>query len=158
MAARPYAERMQIVVETFAGAAWSSHPRFHPRAEGKTSCSSTPLIAACAVALTPPCSVPRPKKSGSLAVGNRWISSCGKKGRLSRCFVNLPCVTHLDMFTRQVAYAQAQEVAEKLLTAYEQEGYQSGPGDLQSLPLAMVQQVTILRLLPLSTVEDVEAF
>jgi F-type H+-transporting ATPase subunit gamma len=86
------------------------------------------------------------------------IIAVGKKGRdflLYRQFALRE--TYLELFTRQVTYAQVQEIAGKLLAAYEQEGYRQVLVVYNRFRSAMVQQVTILRLLPLSILEDVEA-
>jgi F-type H+-transporting ATPase subunit gamma len=160
MAARPYAERMQIVVEHLQARVQSTaHPLLTPRAEGKTLLLVNTSDRGLCGGFNATVQRAAAEKIRELGGGEQVdIIAVGKKGRDFLTFRQFTLrETYLDMFTRQVAYAQAQEVAEKLLTAYEQEGYRQVLVIYNRFRSAMVQQVTILRLLPLSTVEDVEA-
>jgi F-type H+-transporting ATPase subunit gamma len=160
MAARPYAERIQIVVEHLQARVRSTaHPLLTPRAEGKTLLLVNTSDRGLCGGFNATVQRAAAEKIRELGGGEQVdIVAIGKKGRDFLTFRQFSLrETYLDMFTRQVAYAQAQEVAEKLLTAYEHEGYRQVLVIYNRFRSAMVQQVTILRLLPLSTVEDVEA-
>jgi F-type H+-transporting ATPase subunit gamma len=160
MAARPYAERMQIVVEHLqARVRLAAHPLLTPRTEGKTLLLVNTSDRGLCGGFNATVQRAAAEKIRELGGGEQVdIIAVGKKGRDFLAFRQFTLrEAYLDMFTRQVAYAQAQEVAEKLLTAYEHEGYRQVLVVYNRFRSAMVQQVTILRLLPLSTVEDVEA-
>jgi F-type H+-transporting ATPase subunit gamma len=160
MAARPFAERMQIVVEHLQARVRSAaHPLLTPRTEGKTLLLVNTSDRGLCGGFNATVQRAAAEKIRELGGGEQVdIIAVGKKGRDFLMFRQFTLrEAYLDMFIRQVTYAQAQEVAEKLLTAYEQEGYRQVLVIYNRFRSAMVQQVTILRLLPLSTVEDVEA-
>jgi F-type H+-transporting ATPase subunit gamma len=160
MAARPYAERMQVVVEHLqARVRLTAHPLLTPRAAGKTLLLVITSDRGLCGGFNATVQRAAADKIRELGGGEQVdIIAVGKKGRdflLYRQFALRE--TYLELFTRQVTYAQAQEIAQKLLTAYEQEGYRQVLVVYNRFRSAMVQQVTILRLLPLSILEDVEA-
>jgi F-type H+-transporting ATPase subunit gamma len=160
MAARPFAERMQIVVEHLQARVRSAvHPMLTPRAEGKTLLLVNTSDRGLCGGFNATVQRAAAEKIRELGGGEQVdIIAVGKKGRDFLMFRQFTLrEAYLDMFTRQVTYAQAQEVAKQLLTAYEQEGYRQVLVIYNRFRSAMVQQVTILRLLPLSTVDDVEA-
>jgi F-type H+-transporting ATPase subunit gamma len=159
MAARPYAEHLQIVVEHLqARVRPTSHPLLTPRPEGKTLllvitsdrglCGGFNGNVQRAVA----------EKIRELSGEQVDIIAIGKKGRDFLTYRQLPLrEAYTEVFLRQVTYDLAKEIAAKLLSAYEQEGYQQVLVAYNRFRSAMVQQVTILRLLPLSTLTDVDA-
>jgi F-type H+-transporting ATPase subunit gamma len=160
MAARPYAERMQVVVEHLqARVRLTAHPLLTPRVTGKTLLLVITSDRGLCGGFNAAVQRAAADKIRELGGGEQVdIITVGKKGRdflLYRQFALRE--TYLELFTRQVTYAQARELAEKLLTAYEQEGYRQVLVVYNRFRSAMVQQVTILRLLPLSILEDDEA-
>jgi F-type H+-transporting ATPase subunit gamma len=92
------------------------------------------------------------------AAGEVDIITVGKKGRDFLTYRQLPLhETYIELFLRQVTYEQAQDVAAKLLRAYLEEAYRQVLVLYNRFRSAMSQQPTVLRLLPMSTLEDVEA-
>jgi F-type H+-transporting ATPase subunit gamma len=159
MAARPYAEHMQVVVEHLrARVRPTAHPLLTPRVEGKTLLLVLTSDRGLCGGFNS--SVQRAAAEQIRELGATQVDSMalGKKGRDFLTYRQLPVrAAYTELFVRQVAYEQAQEVALKLLTAYEQEAYQQVLVVYNRFRSAMVQQVTILRLLPLSTQDSVEA-
>jgi F-type H+-transporting ATPase subunit gamma len=159
LAARPFAERLQIVVEHLqARIRATAHPLLTPRHEGKTLllvitsdrglCGGFNGNVQRAVA----------EKIRELGGEQVDIIAIGKKGRDFLTYRQLPLKeSYTEVFTRQVSYEHAKEVSAKLLSAYEQEGYRQLLLAYNRFRSAMVQQVAIVRLLPLSPLEDVDA-
>lgn len=161
MGTRPYAERMGFVVEHLqARVRPSAHPLLTPRDEGKT------LL----VLLTSDRGLCGGFNSNAqrLAVeqlrqlreaGEVDIIAIGKKGRDFLSYRQYEVMeSHIEMFLRQVAQEQAQEIAAKLLEAYEgDEPYRQVVVIYNKFRSAISQQPTALRLLPISTLEDAEA-
>src|SRR5262249_44946922 len=82
----------------------------------------------------------------------------GKKGRGFFAYRHIDMRTaYTDLFVRQVAYEQARELAVQLLQAYEQEGYREVLVIYNRFRSAIQQQVTTLRLLPLTAHTTAEA-
>jgi F-type H+-transporting ATPase subunit gamma len=159
MSARPYAERMQVVVEHLQTRVRAAvHPLLMPRTEGKTLLLVITSDRGLCGGFNATVQRAAAEKIRELGGGEQVdIITVGKKGRdflMFRQFVLRE--SYLELFTRQVTYAQAKEIADKLLTAYEAEGYRQVLVIYNRFRSAMVQQVTILRLLPLSTLEDAE--
>jgi F-type H+-transporting ATPase subunit gamma len=160
MSARPYSERMQVVVEHLqARVRVGVHPLLAPRSEGKTLLLVITSDRGLCGGFNATVQRAAAEKIRELGGGAEVdIIAVGKKGRDFLTFRQFSLrETYLDLFIRQVTYAQAKEIAEKLLTAYEQEDYRQVLVVYNRFRSALVQQVTILRLLPLSTLDDVEA-
>ena len=160
MAARPYAERMQVVVEHLqARVRLTAHALLTPRSEGKTLLLVITSDRGLCGGFNGTVQRATADKIRELGGGEQVdIIAVGKKGRDFLTYRQFALrETYLELFTRQVTYAQAKEIADKLITAYEQEGYRQVLVVYNRFRSAMVQQVTILRLLPLSTLEDSEA-
>jgi F-type H+-transporting ATPase subunit gamma len=160
MSARPYSERMQVVVEHLqARVRVTTHPLLAPRSEGKTLLLVITSDRGLCGGFNATVQRAAAEKIRQLGGGAEVdIIAVGKKGRDFLTFRQFSLrETYLDLFIRQVTYAQAKEIAEKLFTAYEQEDYRQVLVVYNRFRSAMVQQVTILRLLPLSALDDVEA-
>ncbi|HEY7492048.1 MAG TPA: ATP synthase F1 subunit gamma [Candidatus Tectomicrobia bacterium] len=165
MTARPYAERIQMVVEHLqARVRPTAHPLLTPRTEGKTLLLVLTSDRGLCGGFNSSVQRAAAEKIRELGGTQVDLMALGKKGRDFLTYRQVPLrEAHVELFLRQVAYEQAKEMAARLLTAYEQEGYQQVLVIYNRFRSAMVQQVTILRLLPLSTetsaaAEPVEPF
>jgi F-type H+-transporting ATPase subunit gamma len=159
MAARPYAEHIQMVVEHLqARVRPTAHPLLTPRTEGKTLLLVLTSDRGLCGGFNSNVQRAAAEKIRELSGTQVDLIALGKKGRDFLTYRQLPLrEAHTELFLRQVAYEQAKEVAARLLTAYEQEGYRQVLVIYNRFRSAMVQQVTILRLLPLSTEASAEA-
>lgn len=160
MSARPYAERLQgLMTQLDTRLRPTAHPLLMPRTEGKTLlvvvtsdrglCGGfNANVQRAAVELIR-------RLGGNPAVD---VIAIGKKGRdfLGYRHIELRA-SHTDMFIRQVAYEQAQELATQLLQAYEEDGYREVLVLYNRFRSAMQQQVTTLRVLPLSAHTEADA-
>ena len=158
-AARPFAERMQVVVEHLqARVRLTAHPLLTPRTEGKTLLLVVTSDRGLCGGFNGNVQRAVAEKVRELGGDEVDIIAIGKKGRDFLTFRRLPVrEAYIDLFLRQVAYEQAKEIAVKLISAYETEGYRQVLVAFNRFRSAMVQQVTLLRLLPLSTLDDAEA-
>jgi len=159
-ATRPYAERMGFVVEHLqARIRPTAHPLLTPRAEGKTLLLMiTSDRGLCGGFNTNVQRLALEQLRQLSAAGEVDIITVGKKGRDYLTYRQFPLhETYIELFSRQVAYEQAQDVAAKLLHAYLEEAYRQVLVLYNRFRSAMSQQPTVLRLLPMSTLEDVEA-
>ena len=92
------------------------------------------------------------------------VIAIGKKGRDFLAYRRIDLrMAYTDLFVRQVAYEQARDLAVQLIQAYEEEGYREVLVIYNRFRSAIQQQVTTLRLLPLSAhttteTEPAEAF
>ncbi|GIX45802.1 MAG: ATP synthase gamma chain [Candidatus Tectimicrobiota bacterium] len=161
LAARPYAERMQQVIERLnARVRPTAHPLLTPRTEGKTLLVLVTSDRGLCGGFN--ANVQRAAIEQLHALGGIEhvdLIAIGKKGRDFLTYRHYPLRQALvERFVRQVLYPQAQEVAHELLAAYEQEGYRQVRVVYNSFRSALRQQVSVLRLLPLSphTSPDVE--
>jgi F-type H+-transporting ATPase subunit gamma len=159
MAARPYAERIEMVVEHLqARVRPTAHPLLTPRTEGKTLLLVLTSDRGLCGGFNSGVQRAAAEKIRELSGTQVDLIALGKKGRDFLTYRQLPLrEAHTELFLRQVAYEQAKEVAAKLIAAYEQEGYRQVLVIYNRFRSAMVQQVTILRLLPLSTQASAEA-
>ena len=159
MAARPYAEHMQVVVQHLqARVRPTAHPLLTPRPEGKTLLLVLTSDRGLCGGFNSNVQRAAAEKIRELGATQVDSIALGKKGRDFLTYRQLPVrEAYTELFVRQVAYEQAREVALKLLAAYEHEGYQQVLVVYNRFRSAMVQQVTILRLLPLSTQVSAEA-
>jgi F-type H+-transporting ATPase subunit gamma len=159
-ATRPYAERMGFVVEHLqARIRPTAHPLLTPRAEGKTLLLLiTSDRGLCGGFNTNVQRLALEQLRQLSAAGEVDIVTVGKKGRDYLTYRQFPLhETYIELFLRQVTYEQAQDVAAKLLRAYLEEAYRQVLVLYNRFRSAMSQQPTVLRLLPMSTLEDVEA-
>jgi F-type H+-transporting ATPase subunit gamma len=159
-ATRPYAERMGFVVEHLqARIRPTAHPLLTPRAEGKTLLLMiTSDRGLCGGFNTNVQRLALEQLRQLSAAGEVDIITVGKKGRDYLTYRRFPLhETYIELFLRQVTYEQAQDVAAKLLRAYLEEAYRQVLVLYNRFRSAMSQQPTVLRLLPMSTLEDVEA-
>ena len=159
-AARPYAERTQIVVEHLqARVRTTAHPLLTPRTEGKTLLTVVTSDRGLCGGFNGNVQRATAEKIRELGGASQVdVIALGKKGR---DFLNFRQFhmreAHIEMFLRQVAYEQAQDIAQTLLEAYEREAYRQVLVIYNRFRSAMVQQVTILQLLPMTTLDDPEA-
>lgn len=158
-AARPFAERTQLVVEHLqARVRPTAHVLLTPRPEGKTLLLSVTSDRGLCGAFNGNVQRATAEKIRELGGDEVDVITIGKK---ARDFLRYRQVelhdAYIELFLRQVAYEQAQEMAAKLLAAYETEAYRHVLVVYNRFRSAMTQQVTILQLLPMSTVTDVEA-
>ena len=161
MATRPYAERMGFVVEHLqARVRPSAHPLLTPRAEGKTLLVLlTSDRGLCGGFNSNVQRLALEQLRQLREAGEVDIIAIGKKGRDFLSYRQYEVMeSHTEMFLRQVAQEQAQEIAAKLLEAYEgDEPYRQVVAIYNKFRSAISQQPTALRLLPISTLEDAEA-
>ena len=159
-AARPYSERMQLVVEHLeARVQAGSHPLLTPRTEGKTLLVVITSDRGLCGGFNGNVQRATAEKIRQLGEGEQIdIIAIGKKGRDFLTYRQFDLrETYIEQFTRQVDYEQAQEIAQKLLTIYEQEAYRQVLVVSNRFRSAMLQLVAILQLLPMSTLADAEA-
>lgn len=158
-AARPYAERMQVVVEHLqTRVRVTSHALLRPRQEGKTLLVVVTSDRGLCGGFNGNVQRAVAEKLREMSGEQVDMIAVGKKGRDFLTFRQLPVrESYTELFVRQVTYDQAKEIAAKLLSAYETEGYRQVLVAYNRFRSAMVQQVVILRLLPLSVAADAEA-
>jgi F-type H+-transporting ATPase subunit gamma len=153
MAARPYSEHLhQLIAQLDTRVQSRAHPLLTPREEGKTLLvvvtSDRGLCGGFNANVQRAAAELVRQHGGSAAVD---VIAVGRKGRdfLTYRRINLR-MAYTDLFVRQVAYEQARELAVQLLQAYEQEGYREILVIYNRFRSAIQQQVTTVRLLPLS--------
>ena len=159
VAARPYAERIQLVVEHLqARVRPTAHPLLTPRPEGKTLLLSVTSDRGLCGGFNGNVQRATAEKLRELGADEVDIITVGKKGRDFLRYRQIELRdAYIELFLRQVAYEQAQEMAAKLLTAYETEPVRHVLVVYNRFRSAMTQQVAILQLLPMSTLTDWEA-
>jgi F-type H+-transporting ATPase subunit gamma len=160
IAARPYAERTQLVVEHLqARVRPTAHVLLTPRSEGKTlllAVTSDRGLCGGFNGNVQRATAEKLRELGGAAQVD--VVTVGKKARDFLTYRQFELrEAYIELFIRQVAYEQAKELADKLLTAYEQESYRQVLVVSNRFRSAMLQQVTILQLLPMSTLTDAEA-
>lgn len=153
MAARPYSEHLhQLIAQLDTRVQSRVHPLLTPREEGKTLLvvvtSDRGLCGGFNANVQRAAAELVRQRGGNAAVD---VIAVGRKGRDFLTYRRIDLRTaYTDMFVRQVAYEQARELAVQLLQAYEQEGYREVLVLYNRFRSAIQQQVTTLRLLPLS--------
>ena len=160
MATRPYAERMEYVVEHLeARVRPGVHPLLMPRETGKTLLVVLTSDRGLCGGFNGNVQRLALEQINTLgASGEVDIISIGRKGRDFLTYRGIDMrETHIEMFLRQVTYEQARDIASRLLQAYEEEDYRQVMVIYNRFNSAISQQVTALRLLPMSGVEDPEA-
>lgn len=181
MAARPYSERLLQVLEHVNARVHSDiHPLLTPRAEGKTLLvvvTSDRGLCGGFNSNVQRAALETVQRLGGNA--NVDVIVIGRKGRdfLNYRHIEMHAI-HVEMFARQVAYEQAQQMAAELLAAYERKpsgsaddtyGYQDAGADAET-PIykevlviynrfrsAVQQEVTTLQLLPMRGHEEAES-
>lgn len=158
MATRPYAERMELVVEHVQARVHATvHPLLTPRADGKTLLAVLTSDRGLCGGFNSNVQRAALEQIRQLSDAEQVdIIAIGRKGREFLTYRQMDLrETYVEMFLRQVTYAQAQEVAAKLLTAYEEEQYRQVLVVYNRFRSAIHQQVTVLRLLPMSMLESI---
>jgi len=166
MAARPYSERLlQLLEHLDARVKPTIHPLLTPRTEGKTLLVVVTSDRGLCGGFNTNIQRAALEQIRQLGGGNEVdIIAIGKKGRDFLTYRQfLLRESHIELFVRQVLYEQARELAQKLLTVYEEEQYRQVLVVFNRFRSAMQQQATTFRLLPLSAhteteVEPTEAF
>jgi F-type H+-transporting ATPase subunit gamma len=158
MAARPFAEHLQVVVEHLqARVRATAHPLLTPRSEGKTLLLVITSDRGLCGGFNGNVQRAVVEKLRELGAEQVDIIAVGKKGRDFLAFRQFPIKeAYTEVFLRQVSYDLVKEITARLLEAYETAGYRQVLVAFNRFRSAMVQQVTILRLLPLSTADTVE--
>ena len=156
-AAHPYAERMQLVVEHLEARVHTTrHSLLRPRAEGKSLLLVVTSDRGLCGGFNGNIQRATAEKIRELGGGERIdIIAIGKKGRdflIYRQFDLLD--SYIEIFLREVTYEQAREIAHRLLSLYEREAYRQVLVVSNRFRSAMVQQVAILQLLPMSTLAN----
>jgi F-type H+-transporting ATPase subunit gamma len=153
MAARPYSEHLhQLIAQLDTRVQSRAHPLLTPREEGKTLLvvvtSDRGLCGGFNANVQRAAAELVRQRGGNAAVD---VIAVGRKGRDFLTYRRIGLRTaYTDLFVRQVAYEQARELAVQLLQAYEQEGYREVLVIYNRFRSAIHQEVTTLRLLPLS--------
>ena len=160
MAARPYSEHLhQLIAQLDTRVQSRAHPLLTPREEGKTLLvvvtSDRGLCGGFNANVQRAAAELVRQRGGSVAVD---VIAVGRKGRDFLTYRRIDLRTaYTDLFVRQVAYEQARELAVQLLQAYEQEGYREVLVIYNRFRSAIHQEVTTLRLLPLSAHTSAQA-
>ena len=166
VAAGPHSERLQRLIASLDTRVQpTAHPLLTPRAEGKTLLvvvtSDRGLCGGFNANVQRAAAELVRQLGGNAAVE---VVAIGKKGRDFLTYRRIDLRTaYTDLFVRQVAYAQARDLAVQLLETYEQQGYRAVLVIYNRFRSAIQQQVTTLRLLPMSAritaeAEPTEAF
>lgn len=160
MATRPYAERMEYVVEHLQARVHSNvHPLLTPRTEGKTLLVVlTSDRGLCGGFNSNVQRMALEQIHELTELGEVDVVSIGKKGRDFLGYRRVDVLdTYIEIFIRQVDFAQSKEITDKLLTLYEEESYRQVVVIYNKFNSAISQQVTALRLLPMSAFDDPDA-
>jgi F-type H+-transporting ATPase subunit gamma len=153
MAARPYSEHLQqLIAQLDTRVSPTAHPLLTPREEGKTLVvvvtSDRGLCGGFNTNVQRAAAELVRRLGGNAQVD---VIAIGKKGRDFLAYRRIDLrAAYIELFVRQVVYAQARELAQQLITAYEQEGYREVLVIYNRFRSAMQQIVTTVRLLPLS--------
>lgn len=158
--ARPYSERLQqLITYLDQRVAPTAHPLLTPREDGKTLLvvltSDRGLCGGFNANVQRAAAEFVRQHGGDAEVD---VIAIGKKGRDFLNYRRIAMRTsYIDLFVRQVAYQQARDLATQLLEAYEQEGYREVLVIYNRFRSALQQQVTTVRLLPMSAHTSAEA-
>ena len=160
MAMRPYAERMEYMVEHLQTRVRSSaHELLKPRTEGKTLLVLLTSDRGLCGGFNSNVQRAALEQIRELTeAGEVDVITIGKKGRDFLGYRRIEVLeTYVELFIRQVDYDQAKAITEKLLQAYEEEDYRQVLVVYNRFQSAISQQVTVLRVLPISGIDDPEA-
>ncbi len=158
-AGRPYAERMQLVVEHLEARVHTTrHSLLQPRAEGKSLLLVVTSDRGLCGGFNGNIQRATAEKISELGDGEQIdIIAVGKKGRDFLNYRQFDLLdSYIEIFLREVTYEQARDIAQRLLSLYEQEAYRQVLVVSNRFRSAMVQQVVILQLLPMSTLADAD--
>jgi F-type H+-transporting ATPase subunit gamma len=160
LATRPYAQRMDYMVEHLQTRVRSSaHDLLAPRTEGKTLLVLLTSDRGLCGGFNSNVQRTALEHIRELTeAGEVEVIAIGKKGRDFLHYRRIEVLeTYVEIFIRQVDYHQAKAITEKLLKAYEEEHYRQVLVVYNRFQSAISQQVTVLRLLPISGLDDPEA-
>jgi F-type H+-transporting ATPase subunit gamma len=160
MATRPYSDRMAYVVEHLqARVKPSAHPLLTPREEGKTLLVMLTSDRGLCGGFNSNVQRRALEEIRELsASGEVDVIAIGKKGRDFLGYRRIDILeSYIEMFIRQVAYEQAKDIAVQLIKAFEEGGYRQVIVLYNKFNSAISQQVTALRLLPMSGLDDPDA-
>jgi len=160
MATRPYANRMSYVIEHIeARVQPKSHPLLTPRDEGKTLLVMLTSDRGLCGGFNANVQRRALEEMRQLtASGEVDVMAIGKKGRDFLGYRQIKILeSYIELFIRQVSYDQAKDIAAKLFSAFEEDGYRQIVVLYNKFNSAISQEVTALRLLPMSGLEDPDA-
>lgn len=160
MATRPYTDRMSYVVEHLeARVKPKAHPLLMLREEGKTLLVMLTSDRGLCGGFNSNVQRRALQEIRELSnAGEVDVIAIGKKGRDFLGYRRIDLLeSYIEMFIRQVTYDQAKDIAAKLFKAFEEEGYRQIIVLYNKFNSAISQEVTALRLLPMSGLEDPEA-
>ncbi len=160
MATRPYSDRMAYVVEHLeARVKPKAHPLLTPRDEGKTLLVMLTSDRGLCGGFNSNLQRRALQEINELSESSEIdVIAIGKKGRDFLGYRQIELLeSYIEMFIRQVTYDQAKEIAAKLFKAFEEEGYRQVIVLYNKFNSAISQEVTALRLLPMSGLEDPDA-
>jgi F-type H+-transporting ATPase subunit gamma len=160
MATRPYSDRMAYVVEHLeARVKPSAHPLLTPREEGKTLLVMLTSDRGLCGGFNSNVQRRALEEIRELsASGEVDVIAIGKKGRDFLGYRRIDILeSYIEMFIRQVTYEQAKDIAVQLIKAFEEGGYRQVIVLYNKFNSAISQQVTALRLLPMSGLDDPDA-
>ncbi len=160
MATRPYSDRMSYVVEHLeARVKPKAHPLLTPREEGKTLLVMLTSDRGLCGGFNSNVQRRALEEIRELSeAGEVDIIAIGKKGRDFLGYRQIePLELYIEMFVRQASYDQAKDIATKLFKAFEEEGYRQVIVLYNKFNSAISQEVTALRLLPMSGLDDPDA-
>lgn len=160
MATRPYADRMSYVIEHLeARIKPTAHPLLTPREAGKTLLVMLTSDRGLCGGFNSNVQRRTLEEMRQLSEsGEVDVIAIGKKGRDFLGYRRIEILdSYIEMFIRQVTYEQAKDIAAKLFHAFEVEGYRQVIVLYNKFNSAISQEVTALRLLPMSGLEDPEA-
>lgn len=160
MATRPYSDRMSYVVEHLeARVKPTAHPLLTPREAGKTLLVMLTSDRGLCGGFNSNVQRRALEEIRELSEsGEVDVVAIGKKGRDFLGYRQIEMLeSHIEMFIRQVTYDQAKEIATKLFKAFEEDEYRQVIILYNKFNSAISQEVTALRLLPMSGLEDPDA-
>lgn len=160
MATRPYSDRMSYVVEHLeARVKPKAHPLLTPRDEGRTLLVMLTSDRGLCGGFNSNLQRRALQEINDLSEsGDIDVIAIGKKGRDFFGYRQIEILeSYIEMFIRQVTYDQAKEISAKLFEAFEEQGYRQVIVLYNKFNSAISQEVTALRLLPMSGLEDPDA-
>jgi F-type H+-transporting ATPase subunit gamma len=148
---------MQLVVEHLEARVHTTrHPFLQPRTEGKSLLLVVTSDRGLCGGFNGNIQRATAEKIRELGGGDQIdIIAVGKKGRDFLTYRQFDLLdSYIEIFLREVTYEQAQGIAQRLLALYEQEAYQRVLVVSNRFRSAMVQQVAILQMLPMSSLAN----
>jgi len=160
MSTRPYSNRMSYIVEHLeARVKPSAHPLLTPREEGKTLLVMLTSDRGLCGGFNSNVQRRALEEIRQLsASGEVDVIAIGKKGRDFLGYRQVDVLeSYIELFIRQVSFDQAKDIANELIQAFEEKGYRQVIVLYNKFNSAISQEVTALRLLPMSGLEDPDA-